>query len=237
MTPCEGILLVNKPKGKTSFSLISALRRILKIKTIGHAGTLDPLATGVMILMVGKNYTRLSSQLLVQNKEYLAEITLGKTTDSYDAEGVELSVSNLCPTLDDLKKALERFQGEFLQVPPMFSAKKVNGQKLCDLARRGKIVEREPVKICAETLLVEYSYPKVILEIKCSKGTYIRSIAHDLGAMLGCGAFLSRLERTKSGSYFLEDCIDGNLLFDHDATDLARAQVYAALKKCQYTIP
>lgn len=233
MPLCEGILLVDKPKGKTSFSIIGRLRRILNVKTIGHAGTLDPLATGVMVLMVGKNYTRLSSKLLVQDKEYFAEITLGKTTDSYDAEGIETSCSDKIPSAEEVAEALTHFQGEFLQIPPMFSAKKINGQKLCDLARKGKTIDREAVKITAETILIDYSYPKILIKVNCSKGTYIRSIAHDLGIHLGCGAYLSCLKRTKSGSFHLEDCIDGNLIFDHDATDEARSKVYAALKTCQ----
>ena len=229
----EGILLVNKPKGRTSFSLISYLRRILNVKTIGHAGTLDPLATGVMVLMVGKNYTRLSSKLLVQDKEYFAEITLGKSTDSFDAEGTETFSSEKVPTFEEVTTALKKFQGEFLQIPPMFSAKKVNGQKLCDLARKGKTIERQPVKVFAETVLIDYTYPKILLKVNCSKGTYIRSIAHDLGCDLGSGAFLSCLQRTKSGSFYIEDCIDGNIIFNHDATDAARLKVNAALKKCQ----
>ena len=229
---CEGILLVDKPKGKTSFSLIGGLRRLLKIKTIGHAGTLDPMATGVMVLMVGKNYTRLSSQLLVQDKEYFAEITLGKTTDSYDAEGQETSCSELIPSHEAIEEALRSFQGEFFQIPPMFSAKKVNGQKLYNLARNGKTIEREPVKVSAEIQLLDYSYPKMTIKVNCSKGTYIRSIAHDMGQRLGCGAYLSALQRTKSGVFSLADCIDGNLIFDHDASETAKAKVIAALKTC-----
>ncbi|MGK5595536.1 MAG: tRNA pseudouridine(55) synthase TruB [Parachlamydiaceae bacterium] len=230
MSSPEGILLINKPQGKTSFSLVGALRRILKVKTIGHAGTLDPLATGVMVLMVGKKYTRLSSQLLCQEKEYLAEISFGKTTDSYDSDGEVTSSSPLVPMRKDVEEALRSFQGEIFQIPPMFSAKKVNGQKLYDLARKGKMIEREPVKVTVETRFIDYSYPKLVLKVCCSKGTYIRSIAHDLGQNLGCGAFLSGLTRLRSGPFLLEDCIDGNLLFDHDATDFARLKVYTALK-------
>lgn len=228
----EGILLINKPKGKTSFSLVSRLRHILGVKTIGHAGTLDPLATGVMILMIGKNYTRLSSQLLVQDKEYLAEVTLGISTDSYDADGNEVSRSDKVPTEEEILLSLKHFQGEFFQIPPMFSAKKVKGQKLYDLARKGKNIEREPVKITTDTKLISFCYPKILLNIRCSKGTYIRSIAHDLGVHLGCGAHLSALQRSRSGAYKIDDCIDGNLLFDHDAIDVARSQIHEALKQC-----
>lgn len=208
----EGFLLINKPKGKTSFSLVTALRRRLNVKTIGHAGTLDPFATGVMILLVGKQYTKLSNQFLCQDKEYLAKIHLGVVTSTYDCEGEIKEESPLIPTIDELNTALKSFQGEIDQVPPMFSAKKVKGQKLCNLARKGITVERAAVKVIVETELLSYSYPFVELKIRCSKGTYIRSIAHDLGFMLKCGAHLHALERIRSGLYHLNDCIDGNLL-------------------------
>ena len=125
----EGILLVDKPKGKTSFSLIHMLRKILNVRKIGHCGTLDPLASGVMVLLVGKNYTKQSQTFLSADKEYVAEVTLGITTDTYDAEGVVVQIASRQPHLAEIEKALTSFQGEFQQVPPMFSAKKVGGQK------------------------------------------------------------------------------------------------------------
>lgn len=204
----EGILLVNKPKGVTSFSLVGLLRKRLGVKKIGHAGTLDPLATGVMVMLVGRNYTKLSDQLLSKDKEYVAEIFMGKSTDTYDAEGQVTHESKKIPTLEEIVKALESFQGEIEQIPPMFSAKKVNGKKLYELARKGKMIERKSVKIEVKTELLSYNYPYLHLKIACSKGTYIRSIAHDLGTLLGCGAHLSNLQRTKSGTYSIEECID-----------------------------
>jgi len=210
----SGILLVNKPKNKTSFGLVAVLRRLLNVKKIGHAGTLDPFATGVMIMLIGRNYTRLSDTFLGADKEYLATAYLGVETDTFDCDGVTVSQSDIIPTLEQIENALKKFQGEILQTPPMFSAKKINGKKLYDLARKGIVVERQPVLIKVQTQLISYQYPYLELRIQCSKGTYIRSIAHDLGSMLDCGAHLTALQRTRSGTYALESCIDGEALFD-----------------------
>lgn len=214
MSNNRGILLVNKPKGKTSFSLISVLRRHSGIQKIGHAGTLDPLASGVMILLIGKEYTRLSDSFLGMDKEYLATIHLGISTDTYDSEGAILSSSSITPSLEQIETSLLSFQGEILQIPPMYSAKKIQGKKLYDLARNGIEVPREPVKLTVQTKLLDYAYPHLTLLISCSKGTYIRSIAHDLGALLGCGGHLSALVRTRCGPFHLEQCLDGSLLYD-----------------------
>lgn len=203
----EGILLIDKPKGPSSFKLVQILRRRLGVKKIGHAGTLDPFATGVMVMLIGRNYTRLSDKFLCNDKEYVAEVHLGKTTDTYDSEGVITSESEIIPSLNEIQEALKLFQGEISQVPPMFSAKKIQGKKLYELARKGIEVAREPVKIRLETHLIRYDYPFLELRIVCSKGTYIRSIAYDLGLKLGCGAHLSNLTRTRSGIFHLKDCI------------------------------
>lgn len=215
LSPVEltaGILLVNKPKNKTSFSLVGALRRLLKVKKIGHAGTLDPFATGVMVMLVGKEYTRLSDSFLDADKEYVAVLKLGEETDSYDCDGQITAKSAIIPQLDDVLKALESFQGTVMQIPPMFSAKKVGGKKLYELARKGVTIERKSVEVRIESRLIEYVYPHLTLEVKCSKGTYIRSIAHDLGRLLGCGAHLIDLTRTRSGEFSLNACIDGAML-------------------------
>lgn len=208
----EGILLINKPRGKTSFSLVSALRKLLNVQKIGHAGTLDPFATGVMVMLIGKNYTRLSDQLLCQDKEYLAEVRLGVATDTYDCEGKHTSTSDAIPALEEIHTALGRFQGEIDQQPPMYSAKKIQGKKLYELARKGKTIDRPAVKVQVSIQFLSYAYPFLALKIACSKGTYIRSLAHDLGAMLGCGAHLSALQRLRSGTFRLEECFDGNHL-------------------------
>jgi tRNA pseudouridine55 synthase len=205
----QGILLINKPKGKTSFSLVATLRKILNVQKIGHAGTLDPFATGVMVMLIGRNYTRLSDQFLLCDKEYLAQVHLGISTDTFDCDGVVLQKSDIIPTEEQIKDALAYFQGEIDQIPPMFSAKKVNGQKLYDLARKGKTIERESVRVTLTTRLINYTYPHLVIAVSCSKGTYIRSIAEELGNKLGCGAHLSNLQRTRSGTYRIEDCFDG----------------------------
>lgn len=213
---CEGILLVNKPQGKTSFSLIRQLRKLTGIRKIGHAGTLDPFARGVMVILIGKNYTRISDSLLLQEKQYLAKVSLGVTTDTYDTEGKIVANSKKVPTIDEVHEVLSFFQGQIEQIPPMYSAKKVRGKKLYELAREGIEIERAPAKITLSTTFIDYTYPYLTLDITCSKGTYIRSIAHEIGEKLGCGAHLSELTRLKSGHFFLSSCIDGELLEKED---------------------
>ncbi|WP_213318403.1 tRNA pseudouridine(55) synthase TruB [Chlamydiifrater volucris] len=215
----EGILLVNKPKGRTSFSLIRALTKLTGVKKIGHAGTLDPFATGVMVMLLGRKYTRLSDKLLFQDKEYDAVAYLGTTTDSYDCDGKVVGRSKKVPTLQEILKASESFQGEILQLPPMFSAKKVQGRKLYEYARKGIVVERAECKVRVSLKVINYEYPRIFFSVSCSKGTYIRSIAHELGNMLGCGAYLEELCRSRSGNFLLKDCIDGNLL-DNEGFDI-----------------
>ncbi len=205
----EGVLLLDKPRGCTAFNLVARLRKVLGVKKIGHAGTLDPFATGVMVMLIGRNFTRLSDQFLCQDKEYEAEAYLGAATDTYDCEGQILSQCGRVPTLEEIQVALQSFQGEILQVPPMFSAKKQNGKKLYELARQGKTVERPPAKVFVQITLLSYAYPYLSLAVSCSKGTYIRSLAHDLGQLLGVGAHLSQLRRVRSGQFHLKDCLDG----------------------------
>ncbi len=208
----SGVVLLNKPKGKTSFSLVSALRKICNVQKVGHAGTLDPFATGVMILLVGKQFTRLSDRFLLQDKEYEATLRLGIRTDSYDCEGQILQESDYVPTLEEIQKVLETFQGDLLQTPPMFSAKKVKGKKLYELARKGIEIERAAVPVNVKITFLEYSYPFLKIRVACSKGTYIRSLGEDIGKALTCGAHLSDLMRTRSGPFHLADCFDGELL-------------------------
>lgn len=230
----SGILLIDKPKGKSSFFLVAVLRRLLKVKKIGHAGTLDPFATGVMVLLIGKQYTKLSNQFLGAEKEYIATVRLGIETDSYDCDGQILEENtHICPTPEELAAALAHFQGEVLQIPPMFSAKKKDGKKLYELARKGLSIEREAVKVTMRTELLSYAYPEVILKVNCSKGTYIRSIAHDLGKLLGCGAHLTALQRTKSGSFLLSECIDGAQLSECSPDFLISRFIHAIEPSCE----
>ena len=212
----EGILLVDKPQGKTSFSLIRSLRRLTGIKKVGHAGTLDPFATGVMILLLGRDYTRLSDKLLLADKEYIATVHLGVTTDTYDCDGKITASSKKKPTQLQVEKIISQFQGEMDQTPPMYSAKKVKGKPLYKLAREGIEIERKPCKVHVSITILSYDYPDLKLSVSCSKGTYIRSLAHDIGEKLGSGAHLTQLQRTRSGSYTLAECIDGKLLDTED---------------------
>jgi len=208
----NGILLVDKAAGSTSFHLVSLLRRLTKIEKIGHAGTLDPFATGVMVMLIGREYTRRSDEFLCSDKQYRATLQLGISTDTYDIDGQVTSRSDLIPSLKEIQLALAPFQGEILQIPPMYSAKKIEGKKLYDLARRGITIERQPIKVQLEISLLSYEYPKVEIEVCCSKGTYIRSLAHDIGHSLGCGAHLSSLMRLRSGSFHLDECVPQALL-------------------------
>lgn len=207
MSNNNGILLVDKAAGSTSFHLVGLLRRLTRIEKIGHAGTLDPFATGVMVMLIGREFTQKSDQFLNSDKQYRAKLTLGIATDTYDLEGQVTSRSDLVPTLAQINTAIAPFQGETLQIPPMFSAKKIEGKKLYDLARKGVTIERQPVKVRMEIKLLSYTYPELEIEVTCSKGTYIRSLAHDLGHALGAYAHLSSLMRLRSGSYHLDECL------------------------------
>lgn len=208
----SGILLVNKAAGSTSFHLVSLLRRLTRIEKIGHAGTLDPFATGVMVMLIGRDYTRRSDEFLCADKAYRAILQLGLTTDTYDLEGEITCSSDHVPSLSDIELALATFQGTLSQIPPMYSAKKVAGKKLYDLARKGITIERQPVQVQVKIDLLRYQYPLLEIDVTCSKGTYIRSLAHDIGQFLTCGAHLFELTRTRSGPFRLEDCVPQELL-------------------------
>ncbi|MCH9633316.1 MAG: tRNA pseudouridine synthase B [Chlamydiae bacterium] len=217
-----GLALLNKPKGKTSFYLVSFLRKLTGVRCIGHAGTLDPFATGLMVMLIGRPYTRLSNRFLLSDKAYNAQIHLGRTTDSYDIDGELISTSDKIPTLVEVEQAILKFQGEILQCPPMFSAKKIGGKKLYELARKGIEIPRESKKVRVAIILHDYTYPHIHLTVTCSSGTYIRSIAHDLGQLLGCGAFLETLVRTHVGSFNLESAQNCDELLTIDDLNLRR---------------
>lgn len=203
----SGILLVDKQAGSTSFHLVSLLRKLTRIQKIGHAGTLDPFATGVMVMLIGSEYTKKSDQFLNSNKQYRATLHLGITTDTYDIDGQILEENNSIPTLSQIEQVLSTFQGEIEQIPPMYSAKKIQGKKLYELARKGIEIERPPAKVTLHIQRLRYEYPKLEILVDCSKGTYIRSLAFDIGKALGTGAHLSSLLRTQSGSFSLAECI------------------------------
>jgi tRNA pseudouridine55 synthase len=202
----QGILLVNKEQGRTSFSLIPKLRSIFNEKKIGHGGTLDPLATGVMVYLVGKKYTKTADTYLLQDKEYEAVVRLGEERDSYDIDGVITHTSDTIPSLEEIQRAIKSFNGVIDQIPPMFSAKKVNGKKLYELARKGEEIVRKPKRVTMQTEILSYNYPALEIKVTCSSGTYIRSIAHDLGEMLKCYGCIEKLTRTRSGIHTLNNC-------------------------------
>lgn len=194
----EGVLLVDKPQGITSHDVVDRVRRIYQLKQVGHAGTLDPMATGLMIVLVGRA-TKISQFLMSLDKVYTGTITLGVETDSYDADGEVLEEKPL-PDLreEGLMMSMASFVGDQYQEPPMFSAKKIKGVPLYKMARKGKTVEREPRFIrISKFEMLRFALPEVDFELACTKGTYVRSVAHDLGVKLGCGAHLSALRRTK----------------------------------------
>lgn len=207
MSHPEGVLVVDKPSGRTSFSLVAIARSKTGQRCVGHAGTLDPLATGVLVLLLGKKWTKCSNQFINQVKEYQAIIRLGQATDTYDREGKVTEQSSIIPSEEQLREQLSFFQGTYMQVPPMYSAKKINGSPLYSLARKGITIERTPEPVQLVTRLIEYRYPDVHVHIRCSKGTYIRTIAHDLGIRLGCFGHIQELRRTVSGSFDIQQAI------------------------------
>jgi tRNA pseudouridine55 synthase len=201
----QGLLLVDKPSGRTSFSLVHAIRKKTSHKRVGHGGTLDPFATGLLAIFLGREATRISSTFLTHDKEYLADLLLGVKTDTFDREGKILETSSLIPSEQEIHEALKHFQGDILQLPPMFSAKRYGGKRLYELARKGLVVERAKVPVHIALECLDYSYPSLKLRVSCSKGTYIRSLADDIGTHLGCFAHLKELRRTRSGPYSILD--------------------------------
>lgn len=214
MIKAEGILLVDKERGKTAFYLVKVLRKLSGIQKIGHAGILDPFATGVMVMLIGRPYTKISDKFLNDHKAYEATIRLGQETNTFDCDGEITQTSDKIPLLSEIEAIVQEFQGTIDQVPPMFSAKKINGQKLYLLARKGIEIERKPVKVHVETEILDYIYPNLKIKVTCSKGTYIRSIASEIGKKLGSYGHLISLTRTQSGAFHLKDCIDAKSLSD-----------------------
>ena len=205
----SGLLVVNKKTKLTSHDVVEHLRRMLKLKKIGHAGTLDPNASGILLACLGKA-TKIAGFLTEYDKEYETVIKLGVTTDTYDQEGKVIRVKeDLKITEEEVKKAVESFKGELWQTPPLYSAIKQKGKKLYEYARAGQEVERDKRKIFIRDIqVIEINLPYVRLRVNCSKGTYIRSWAHDIGETLGCGAHLFSLCRTRVGPFELKQALD-----------------------------
>lgn len=204
----NGIIIIDKPAGWTSMDVCAKLRGILKTKKIGHAGTLDPMATGVLPVFVGRA-TRAVSFAEGGEKEYVAGLRLGRTTNTQDTEGETLTQAPVTVRRGELEAVMSRFTGEISQIPPMFSAIKINGQKLYDLARQGKEVERKAraVTIFALEVVEQVSETDYILRIRCSKGTYVRTLCHDIGQALGCGGCMFSLRRTMAAGFTLDESV------------------------------
>ncbi|TFG72626.1 MAG: tRNA pseudouridine(55) synthase TruB [Anaerolineales bacterium] len=201
----NGILVVNKPSGMTSHDVVNIVRRLFGTRRVGHTGTLDPMATGVLVMLLGPA-TRLAQFMVHNEKRYLGTIRLGIATSTYDAEGEIVAVNPVEVGGEAIQAAVARFQGDIQQIPPMYSALKVHGQKLYDLARQGITIEREPRAVTIyHSEVVEWQPPDLVLDIQCSAGTYIRSLAHDIGEDLGCGAHLHALTRTSSHGFSLAE--------------------------------
>ena len=210
----NGIVIVDKPQEWTSQDVTARLRRVFNTRRIGHGGTLDPMATGVLPVFVGRA-TRGVEFFEHAEKTYETVLRLGMTTDTEDTTGTILSESEVSVTQEQLEAVLEQFRGEILQIPPMYSALKVNGQKLCDLARKGREVERQPRPITIHELtLLETGENTLRLRVRCSKGTYIRTLCKDIGQALSCGGCMQELRRTSAGEYTIEEAVPLQELLD-----------------------
>jgi tRNA pseudouridine55 synthase len=203
----DGILNLNKPKGWTSHDVVAHVRRLTRARKVGHAGTLDPMATGVLLVCLGRA-TRITEYLMAGRKRYRADLRLGVSTDTHDADGTVTATAPVQVTREQVEAGLSRFRGRIQQVPPMVSAIKRDGRPLYELARQGIVVEREarPVEVLALTL-EDWRPPDLTLEVSCSSGTYIRALARDLGQWLGCGAHLTALTRLASGDFSLSQAV------------------------------
>lgn len=202
------ILIVDKPSGMTSHDVVDVVRRVYKIQKVGHCGTLDPMATGVLVLLLGKA-TKLSAKLHIQDKEYICSMKLGIVTDSHDSMGKVLNETST-NHIDEskVKEVLSLFTGRQKQIPPMVSAKQHKGKRLYLLARKGIEIKREPVDIEIKDIeILEINIPFVKFRVCCSKGAYIRTLCHDIGKSLGCGAHMTELRRIRSGGFHIDDAV------------------------------
>lgn len=212
----QGILLVDKPSGWTSFDVVNYTRKIVagvegkkpKNVKVGHTGTLDPLATGLLVILIGKEYTRRAGELSKQDKTYEVTMHLGMTSTTGDGEGDKIPVSDAVPPLEAVQAALQGLQGQIMQTPPAYSAIKVDGQRAYKLAREGKTVELEPRPVTIySNELISYDYPLVKFTSRVSSGTYIRSLVEDLGGVLGSGGYMSDLRRTAIADFSIDNAV------------------------------
>ncbi len=208
----DGVLLIDKPKGYTSHDAVAVARRAFNTKKIGHCGTLDPMATGLLILVLGRA-TKMQDLFMGEDKEYRATLRLGIETASGDAEGEVTARAEVRTGPEEIRRIFERYQGEFDQIPPMVSAIKKDGVPLYKMARQGKSVEREPRRVRISSFSIDrIEIPEVDFTICCSKGFYVRAYAHDIGRDLGCGAHLAELRRTRSGGFRVESALPAEQL-------------------------
>lgn len=219
----DGILIVDKPKGITSHDVVSFVRRRFGLKKVGHAGTLDPIATGVLVMLLGE-LTKSSILFINDDKEYEAGLILGAASDTGDALGNITTLNkNVNFTAAEIENVFKNFLGDIGQVPPMYSALKYKGKKLYELARKGLTVERQPRKICIKSLdILKISIPEIVFRITCSKGTYVRQLCIDIGEKLGCGAYMNRLRRIRSGRFGIDNAIGLDTLKEFNASDLKK---------------
>ena len=202
----SGIIIINKPEGMTSHDVVNKMRRLFSTRKVGHTGTLDPMATGVLVILIGRA-AKAAEYLSSDEKGYVATLRLGTTYDTEDVTGTPLSTCSDIPDESAVYSVTERFTGEILQTPPMYSALKVNGQKLCELARKGIEIERQPRPVTIFSIEAKKSElpTDYILSVKCSSGTYIRTLCADIGAALGCGGAMATLCRTLAGGFSIEN--------------------------------
>jgi tRNA pseudouridine55 synthase len=233
----DGAILIDKPVGPTSHDVVDAIRRQFQIKKVGHCGTLDPNATGLLIIVLGRG-TKLSEKLMSSDKVYEGAIKFGETTDSYDADGELVSSLPVPPmTIEELNEVAATFVGDQMQMPPMVSAVKKGGVPLYKLARKGIEVQREPRLVHVYNFrFSDYREPIGYFRVACTKGTYVRSLAHDLGQKLGCGAHLANLRRIKSGQFDVADAVPFEQLLTLPQSELTR-RVIPFLKLASAGIP
>lgn len=204
----EGLYLINKPRGRSSFSIVAQVRRLSGIKKVGHAGTLDPEAEGLLVILLGKEYTKQAEKYSKLDKTYEFVMKLGEFSSTDDEEGAKTKVSDLKPTKAEIIKALSNYEGEIEQTPPVYSAIKIDGQRAYKRARNGEEVEMPTRKVNIKSIkLLEYNYPFVSIKADVSSGTYIRSLARSIGEDLKTGAYCTKILRTKVGEFSLEDAL------------------------------
>jgi tRNA pseudouridine55 synthase len=219
--PFDGVLLIDKPSGPTSHDIVDRIRRHFRLKKVGHGGTLDPAATGLLVIMLGRA-TRLSERFMSSDKTYEGVMKLGVTTDSQDADGAVLrEVDPSAVTREQLEQEMAAFKGDLFQMPPMVSAVKIAGVPLYKMARKGQEVERKPRLIHIYTFqLRDFTPPRASFVLRCTKGTYVRTICHDIGERLGVGAHLEQLRRTESGGFTVAQAITLDALLQRETLQL-----------------